>query len=40
MANEKEGTQENQQGTYTACMEIAAAESIPDLGYEPPKSSK
>ena len=25
---------------YTACMEIAAAESIPDMNYEPPEADK
>ena len=38
MVNEKEGKESTQESTYTACMEIAAAESMPDLGYEPPKS--
>lgn len=32
--------EEEKEGTYTACMEIAAGESIPDLGYKPPTSSK
>lgn len=42
MTTESKDTNKKDQekDTYTVCMEIAAAESMPELGYEPPKSSK